>query len=124
MNTSRNTFDQNRRKANNGIEIPLLAQWIVILFVMGMAGLLFVYLKNQQHALGEQTRLVETRVIQLRAHNDALVAKITGLTSRGALQRKLEERYLKLVQIPETAIARMTTPLSSSQDNIMHTALR
>lgn len=124
MNSSRNVSHFNRRKATNGIEIPLLGQWLVILFMMGMAGLLFVYLKNQQHALGEQTRLVEEKVIQLRAHNDALVAKITGLTSRGALQRKLEEKYLDLIQIPETAIARLTPPLSSQQDGVARTAAK
>lgn len=112
----------NRRKANNNIEVPLLAQWVVIFFVIGLAGLFFVYLKNQQHALGEQTRVVEQKLIEMHAHNDALVAKITALTSRGVLQRRLDEKYLNLVQIPETAIARMTPEENAQVSRVMRTA--
>ena len=121
MNNFRNTSN-NRRKANNSIEIQLLGQWLVIFFVIGLGGLFFVYLKNQQHALGEQTRLVEEKLIDLRAHNDALIAKVTALTSRGALQRQLNEKYLDLVQISETAIARITPADASQDDRVMRTA--
>lgn len=121
MNYFRN-INQNRRKANNCIEVPLLAQWLVIFFIIGLAGLCFVYLKNQQHALGEQTRLAERKTSDLRAHNDALIAKVTALTSRSALQRRLEEKYLELVQIPETAIARITPTEVQQNDKIMRTA--
>lgn len=121
MNNFRNTHG-NRRKANNSIEVPLLGQWLVIFFAIGLAGLFFVYLKNQQHALGEQTRLVEQKLVDLRAHNDALVARVMALTSRGALQRQLGEKYLDLVQIPETAIARITPAAASQDDKVLRTA--
>lgn len=122
MNNIRHSSHSNRRKASNGIEVPLLAQWLIIFFMIGLIGLFFVYLKNQQHALGEQTRMVEQKINELHAHHDALVAKVTALTSRGALQRKLEEHYLDLVQIPETAIARVTPTHSGQEDTIMRTA--
>ncbi len=118
----RHTQLSNRRKANNGIEVPLLAQWLVVFFVIGLIGLFFVYLKNQQHALGEQTRLVELKISELRAHHDALIAKVTALTSRGSLQRKLDEKYLDLVPIPETAIARTTPSHASPEERAMRTA--
>jgi cell division protein FtsB len=118
----RYTQPSNRRLENNGIEVPLLAQWLVVFFIIGLLGLFFVYLKNQQHALGEQTRLVEQKMTELRAHHDALTAKVTALTSRGALQRKLDEKYLDLIPITETAIAR-TNPLpNSGEDKTMRTA--
>lgn len=118
----RHTQSSNRRRANNGIEVPLLAQWLIVFFMIGLIGLFFVYLKNQQHALGEQTRMVEQKVNELHAHHDALIAKVTALTSRGALQRRLDEKYLDLVQIPETAIARTTPSHASEEDRIMRTA--
>lgn len=112
MSNYRNTHHQhNRKKANNGIEVPLLTQWLVLFFVFGLSGLFFVYLKNQQHELGKQTRIVEAQLVGTRAHNDALMAKITALTSRGSLQHKLDEKSLDLVSIRETAIARINNPL-------------
>lgn len=112
----------NRRRTNNGIEIPLLAQWFVVFFMIGLLGLFFVYLKNQQHAIGEQTRLVEQKINELQAHHDALIAKVTALTSRGALQKRLEEKYLDLVPIAETAIARTSPSRASGVERAMRTA--
>ena len=122
MSSFRNTHQHNRKKANNGIEVPLLTQWLVLFFVLGLSGLFFVYLKNQQHAIGKQTHIIEGQLIGARAHNDALIAKITELTSRGALQHKLDERYLELVPIHETAIARISIPASSQGGDVMRTA--
>lgn len=123
MSRLRNTHHHNRKKANNGIEVPLLTQWLVLFFVLGLSGLFFVYLKNQQHAIGKQTRIIEEQLVGARAHNDALMAKITALTSRGSLQRKLDEKSLDLIPIRETAIARISVPLPSQQDeNVVRTA--
>jgi len=124
MSNFRNTHhhSNNRKKANNGIEVPLLTQWLVLFFVLGLSGLFFVYLKNQQHALGKQTRIVEEQLIGIRAHNDALIAKITALTSRGALQHQLDEKCLDLVPIRETAIARISIPLQEQDRDITRTA--
>jgi hypothetical protein len=123
MSRFRNTHHHNRKKTNNGIEVPLLTQWIILFFVLGLSGLFFVYLKNQQHAIGKQTHTIEEQLVGARAHNDALIAKITSLTSRGALQHKLDEKYLDLIPIRETAIARITMPLPSGQDqDVMRTA--
>jgi hypothetical protein len=123
MSSFRNTHHHNRKKANNGIEVPLLTQWLILFFVLGLSGLFFVYLKNQQHAIGKQTRIIEEQLVGAHAHHDALIAKITGLTSRGALQHKLDEKSLDLVPIRETAIARITMPVPSQQDqDVMRTA--
>ncbi len=122
MSNFRNKQHHNRKKANNGIEVPLLTQWLVLFFVLGLSGLFFVYLKNQQHAIGKQTRIVEVQLTGARAHNDALVAKITALTSRGALQHKLDEKCLDLIPIRETAIARVSVPGSSQGEDVMRTA--
>ncbi len=122
MSNFRNTHHHNRKKANNGIEVPLLTQWLILFFVLGLSGLFFVYLKNQQHAIGKQTHIVEAQLGEARAHNDALIAKITGLTSRGALQRKLDEKFLDLIPIREAAIARINTPLQEQDRDITRTA--
>ncbi len=50
----------------------------------------FRLLKNQQHAIGDQTRRVEKQIAQVRAQNEVLLARVSVLSSRAALQRKLD----------------------------------
>ena len=114
----------NHRRPTNSIQVNVLARWIVALFFVGLAGLFFVYLKNQQHAVGDQARLVEAAISEIEAKNDALKARITAMTSRGALQRRLDEGYLRLEPIRDTAIARVTPPLPAEPDGVLRTASR
>ena len=114
----------NRRRPTNSIQVNVLARWIVAVFFVGLAGLFFVYLKNQQHAVGDQARLVEAAISEIEAKNDALKARITAMTSRGALQRRLDEGYLRLEPIRDTAIARVTPPLPADPDGVLRTASR
>ncbi len=118
----RHSSSSYRLRSTNHIEVPLLAQWLLLFFVLGLLGLFFVYLKNQQHALGEQMRLVEQKAADLQAHHDALLAKVTLLTSRGSLQRKLDEKYLDLLPIAETSIARATPTRELGEAKNMKTA--
>lgn len=114
----------NRRRPTNSIEVNVLARWLVAVFFLGLAGLFFVYLKNQQHAVGDQTRLVEAALSEIEAKNDALKARITAMTSRGALQRRLDEGYIRLEPIRDTALARVTPALPSEPDGVLRTASR
>jgi hypothetical protein len=114
----------NRRRTTNSIEVNFLARWVVAVFFIGLTGLFFVYLKNQQHAVGDQARLVEHSLREVEARNEALKAKITAMTSRGALQRRLDEGYLKLEAIRDTAIARITPALPAEPDGVLRTASR
>lgn len=114
----------NRRRATNTIEVNLLARYLVIICLMGLAGLFFVYLKNQQQAVGNQARIVEAALREEEARNEALKAKITALTSRGALQHRLDEGYINLQAIRDTAIARVTPPAPAEADGVLRTASR
>jgi len=114
----------NRRRANNAIEVNFVARMLALVFLAGMAALFFVYLKNQQHAVGDQSRLVEKELHGLEARNQALEARITAMTSRGYLQRKLDEGYIHLDPIRVTDVARITPPVSAQPDGVLRTASR
>ena len=114
----------NRRRPSNSIEVNFLARWLVAVFMLGIGALFFVYLKNQQHAVGNQTRLVEAALNEVEAKNEALAAKITSLTSRGALQRRLDDGYLHLEPIRDTSIARVTPAVPAEPDGVLRTASR
>jgi hypothetical protein len=86
---------------------------------LALAGLSYVYLTLQLYRLGEHRKAVETELISLRTKNVEARAKIEGLTSRSALQRRLKEGYLKMIPISEAHIVRLTiTPRSPDEDTI------
>ena len=114
----------NRRRATNTIEVDFVARMLVLCFLIGMAALFFVYLKNQQHAVGDQSRQVEAQIREFDARRQALDSRITALTSRGYLQRKLDEGYLRLEPIRDTAVARITPAVSAEPDGLLRTASR
>jgi cell division protein FtsB len=112
----------NRRRPTNSIEVNVLARWLVAVFFIGLGGLFFVYLKNQQHAVGDQARQVESALSEIEAKNDALKARITAMTSRSALQRRVDEGYIRLEPIRDTAIARLTPAQPAESDGVLRTA--
>jgi cell division protein FtsB len=112
----------NRRRATNAIEVNIVARVLVVGFLLGMAALFYVYIKNQQHAIGNQCRKVEAECHEYESRNLALEAHITQLTSRGYLQRKLDEGYIHLGAIRETAVARITPAVTAEPDGVLRTA--
>jgi len=117
-------MSSNRRRTTNKIEVNFLVGGLVIGFLIVLAGLFFVYLKNQQYAVGNQSRLIEAALREEEARDDALKAKITSMTSRGALQRRLNDGYISLQPIRDTAIARITPPSTAEVDGVLRTASR
>jgi len=117
-------MNKNRRRTTNSLEVNVLARVIIGAFLVGMAALFFVYLKNQQHAVGNQARLTEAALREAQAKNEGLKARITSMTSRGALQRRLDEGYIKLDAIRDTAIARVTPAVPAEEDGVLRTASR
>ena len=79
---------------------------LLVIFVFGLIGLSFVRFKNQQHRLGEETRKIERRLLELRSENASMQVQIRRMTSYDALKRRVKEGMGDLVAIPETAIVR------------------
>ena len=117
MNTS-----SNRRKQVNPIHVAPLFKWLTFAVVVAACGLLFVYVKNQQHLLGEQTRGVERQIREMQAYNEVLLARISTLSSRAELQRKLAQGLIALQPIQDHSIARLTPPVTAEADGVLRTA--
>ncbi len=116
------TLSQNSRRHVNPIHIAPLFKWLLLALMVGAAGLMFVYVKNQQHMLGSQTREVEGKIREMRAYNEVLLARISALSSRAELQRKLDRGMITLVAIQDTSIARLTPPGNAERDGAIRTA--
>ena len=74
---------------------------------LAAAGLSYVYLKNQLHVSGMQRKGLEQELNELIAENNVMEAQIARLTSRTALQRRLDEGFIKLVPITSQAVVHL-----------------
>lgn len=122
MMTATLSSASHSRKHVNPIHIAPLFKWLMIALMVGTAGLGFVYVKNQQHLLGSQTREVEVKIREMRAYNEVLLARISALSSRAALQRKLDTGMIAMTTIKDTSIARLTPPGNAERDGAIRTA--
>ncbi len=116
------TLSTNSRRHVNPIQIAPLFKWLTFALFVAGCGLLFVYVKNQQHLLGSQTREIEIRIREVRAYNEVLLARISALSSRAELQRKLDRGVIALQAIQDTSIARLTPPATAERDGTLRTA--
>ena len=106
-------MNRRHRKNFNPIDAPSLARWIVIAAFAAATGLSYVYLTVQLHHQGVQKRLLEQELIVVRTQNEDAKVQIGALTSRTALQRRLQEGYLKMIPITEQSIVRLNSPSRS-----------
>ena len=80
---------------------------MIVTAFLGSAGLSYVYLKNQLHVSGAVRRGLEQELNELISENNVMEAQISKLTSRTALQRQLDEGFIKLVPITSQSIVRV-----------------
>ena len=107
---------------SNPIQIGKILCVSAIVAVLLGVGLSFVNIKNQQFAIGEQIRQTERKIQQVRAENDVLLAKVTELTSRPALQTRVKSGYIAVVNITGDKIARLTPPVQVTEVGTLRTA--
>lgn len=107
---------------SNPIQIGKILAVSTIVTILLTVGLGFVYIKNQQFAIGEQIRQTERKIQQVRAENDVLLAKVTELTSRPALQARVKSGYITVMNITGDKIARLTPPVQANDIGTLRTA--
>lgn len=112
----------SRRPQVNPIHLAPLARSLFFAVLIGACGLLFVYVKNQQHAIGAQIRQVEREIKETEALNEVLLAQISTLSSRAELRSKLDHRLIALQSIQDHSIARLVPPATAIEDGILRTA--
>ena len=115
-------MNTNRRKQVNPVQLPSLIRWLLVAAFIGASGLFFVYIKNQQHALAEEIRQVERRIANVRTLNETLLARVTELSSRPALQQQIAKGFISVKPIQDNVIARLTPPAQAVADGILRTA--
>lgn len=103
-------MNRRRRRNFNPIDAPSLARWIVLATFLAATGLSYVYLTVQLHHQGVQHHALEQELIAVRTQNEDAKVQIAALSSRTALQRRLKEGYISMIQIPDQSIVRLAAP--------------
>ncbi len=106
------SMNSNFKRRTNRLQYAALLRGVIITVFLGVAGLSYVYLKNQLHVCGTQRKMLEQELNELISENNVLEAQISGLTSRSALQRRMDEGFVKMVPITSQSLVRVHT-----QDN-------
>jgi hypothetical protein len=103
----------------NAVNAPSLARWIVLTGFLALTGLIYVYLTIQLYHLGNEKKVLERDLASFRTQNEVASAQIATLTSRSALQRRLKEGYLKMIEISEEHIVRLNpSPRNQTEDAV------
>ena len=100
----------NRRRHNNSLPVGALTRTILIIFLVGIAGLGYVYLQIQLHATGRQIENLEDSIKDLSRQNEVADATISSLESRAALQRRLDTGFIKMQPVTNGCIVRLNAP--------------
>jgi cell division protein FtsL len=102
------TLNRPRTRAINQLQLSRVFLYLAVALVVGAAGICYVSLKNTQHALGEKVRETERQLREFRDRNHDYESRIESLSSRMALRRKLEAKFITMIDVPVIAIARLT----------------
>ena len=108
---------------SNPIQAAKVAKFVALAFLIGALGLAYVYLKNQQFVLAEQIRKTERQIREVQSRNEVLLARVTELSSRPMLQKRVAEKFISVVSISGDKIARLTPPVTAEADGVLRTAL-
>lgn len=72
--------------------------------LLAAAGLSFLLLKHQLHVAGARKQALETELRDLSQRGRVLEARIAELTSRTALQARLKDGFIHMVDIPGPSV--------------------
>jgi hypothetical protein len=81
----------NRRRHANVLPIASLATWILLAGFAAMAGLYYVYCKNQLHTRGGAIKALEKELVELKTQNEVVRSRIAVLSSPTELKKRREQ---------------------------------
>jgi hypothetical protein len=109
-------------RQSNPLEAAKILKFLSLAFLIGLIGLAYVFLKNQQFVLAEEIRQTERAIRLVQSRNEVLLARVTELSSRPMLQKRIAEGFIQVVSIPVDRIARLTPPATASETGVLRTA--
>lgn len=96
-----------RRNITYSIKIASILKMVLCTALLAVAGLSYVYFKNQAQQYGNIQRRLEAELTRLHASNEVVNAQIASLSSRAYLEKKLAKESLGLVSIANDQLVRL-----------------
>jgi type II secretory pathway component PulJ len=100
-------MNRSCRNITHSIKVASIFKVVVSTAILAIAGLSYVYLKNQLQQYGEIQRRLEHELTEIRTASEAVRVQITQLSSRAVLEKKLAKNSLGLVPIASDQIVRL-----------------
>ncbi len=102
-------MNANQRRHQNKVPVRSLSPGVLIALIALMAAMPWVYFKNQLVANGRVQRGLEEEIVALSARNSALDVQIATLSSRKALQKRLEEGVIAMLPVENHQIVNLNS---------------
>jgi cell division protein FtsB len=115
---------QTQKKVTHSIRAASILRMVICTVLLALAGLTYVYLKNQLHLYGDIQRKLERELAELRSENEVARAQIASLSSRTVLEKKLAKNPLGLVPIATEQIVRLNQRRDATQNELRVVANR
>jgi cell division protein FtsB len=96
-----------RRNVTYSIKVASILKMVLVTALLAVAGLLYVYFKNQEQQYGNIQRRLEAELARLHDSNEVVNAQIASLSSRAFLEKKLAKDSLGLVSIANDQLVRL-----------------
>ena len=107
-----------RRNVTYSIKVASILKMVLCTALLAVAGLSYVYLKNQEQQYGNVQRRLETELARLHASNEVVNAQIASLSSRAFLEKRLTKESLGLVPIANDQIVRLNPRRANAGDEL------
>ena len=100
----------NRRRLENTVPVGAFSPWLIIAILALMGGMTWVYYKNQIVNRGGDIKAMENELSALGRQNEALTWRIAQLSGCAALQKRMDEGFIKMVKIAPASIVHVDFP--------------
>jgi cell division protein FtsB len=111
-------MNTQQKKITHSIQAASIFRVVLCTALLALAGLTYVYLKNQLHSYGDIQRRLERELTELRSENEVVSAQIASLSSRVVLEKRLAKNSLGLVPISTEQIVRLNVRHEPSQTEL------
>jgi cell division protein FtsB len=107
-----------RRNVTYSIKVASILKMVLCTALLAVAGLSYVYFKNQEQQYGNIQRRLEAELARLHASNEVVNAQIASLSSRAFLEKKLAKDSLGLVSIANDQLVRLNPRRDRAGDEL------
>lgn len=97
----------NRRRHTNNVPVAGLLRWGILAIFFVVTGLGYLHFKNGMHATGNEIKALERQLAEINTQNEMVRSKISHLSSRSQLQKRLSEGFIRMTPITDDRIVRI-----------------